>query len=110
MLELARQQAEALEAEDLDRFDLLLEERATLLATLEAPSVLGATAHADSADVHALEATAREIVEQDRRNRAVLGDRLSQVRTELPILATSSRVADAYRVAHTAATYVDRSS
>ncbi len=111
VLAIARRQAEALETDALDRFELLLDERAALLAKLEALEITSAAAVRGSPEARTLEATAREIIEQDRRNQAVLGDRLGQVRTELPILAASSRVAGAYRVpANNAPTYVDRSS
>jgi GAF domain-containing protein len=103
ILALARQQAAALEADSIDRFGELLEARSALVSRLE-------TAPTDG-DAFTLEFTAREIIELDRLNQAVLGDRLRQVRTELPILAAGSRVATAYRQnADASPAYVDRAS
>ena len=106
VLALAREQAAALETEALDRFDALLDERDVLMARLaESPPSFG------DAETRALATAARELIEQDRRNQAALGDLLRQVRAELPILAASSRAASAYRVAsEAAAAYVDRAS
>lgn len=109
ILALAREQAVAIEREAIDRFDELLEARAALLSRLQVDS--DAPAALSGPEALAIESVALEVIEQDRLNQAALGDRLRQVRTELPILAAGNRATTAYRqTLETAPAYVDRSS
>ena len=109
VLALTQQQTAALAAEAIDRFDQLLEEREALIGQLGTGS--NSVESLSEAEAIVMENTAREIIDQDRRNHAALGERLHQIRTELPILTAGNRATDAYRTTPEAsAAYVDRSS
>lgn len=109
VLALARQQHAALEHDDFDHFDALLEERESLLQRLEALDARGTMpsnvvpfpipAHVAADDAVAVDAMIRGILDQDRRNEALLAARMNEIRKELPALAAGQRAANAYRVA-----------
>jgi succinate dehydrogenase flavin-adding protein (antitoxin of CptAB toxin-antitoxin module) len=105
ILTIAREQAEALSADAIDRFGELLEQRDTLLARLAAAPI------PTDEPAALLERISRDILDQDHRNQATLAEQLRNVRAELPVLAAGNRANRAYGAAITdGPAYVDRAS
>lgn len=108
IFDLARAQRASLESDDIDRvFDLMAErevllERLTRIAEQQADvpeNVLIFPHAADSAhrDSIALDTVIRGILEHDRRNEALLQEKMEEVREELPRVRQALRAAAGYR-------------
>lgn len=123
VFERARAQSAALEANDVDAFLAILDERDALLSQLkhlvdsmpELPENVVAfpnewnerTRHDDAL---ALDTVIRGIVEHDEHNEALLSAQLEQLAGELPALRHGRGAAEAYRVPSQQRGYVDRLS
>ena len=125
--ELARVQREALEHDNLDRFQHILDQREELIARLR---VLNATSDeaeagggvpenviafpgasdASAEDGLAIDTVIRGILEHDRHNETVLAEKMDEIRQALPALTAGHRAAAGYRVVSTATSFVDRTS
>jgi hypothetical protein len=117
VFELAREQRDALEQDQLDRFQRILDERERLIGELRqlveqhgaVPENVIAFPGADD-DTLALDAMLKGILEFDRHNEALLARKMDEIQSELPQLAEGQRAAAGYRVVRDAASYVDRRS
>ena len=122
--ELASEQREALEGDDLDRFRRILDDRDALIERLgemaadggdsaEMPANLVAFPRpSDSAseDELALDTVIRGILERDHHNEALLGSKMDEIREALPALATGHRAAAGYRMDPHRTAFIDRTS
>lgn len=120
--DLARQQREALEHDQLDTFQRILDERDDLIARLNVlqngdedavelpPNVVAfpGSSGAEAEDVMALDAVIRGIIDCDRENETRLAEKMAEIREALPELANAHRAAAAYRIATPAHTTIDR--
>ncbi len=121
ILALARAQRDALDEDQFDRFDTLLEERDVLIERLtvlvedgELPAnMVSFTGHSDAAmqDAMALDVVINGIVTQDRANEETLAAKMAAIREQFPALENGRRAAAGYRMAANAgASFVDRTS
>ena len=121
ILALARAQRDALEEDQFDRFDAILDERQVLLERLavlaeegELPdNMVPFTGHSDAAvqDALALDVVITGIVTQDRANEKTLAAKMAAIREQFPALENGRRAAAGYRMtANTGASFVDRTS
>lgn len=128
--ELARTQRKALEHDNLDRFQHILDEREELIARLrllnatldeaEAAGVLPEmpenviafprASDASAEDGLAIDTVIRGILEHDRYNEAVLAEKMEEIRQALPALTEGHRATAGYRVVSTATSFIDRRS
>lgn len=108
IFDLARAQRASLEVDDIDRVVELMTERESLLERLtrlaseqaEVPENVVILPHAQQAqaqDAIALDTIIRGILDHDRQNQAMLEEKMTQVRDELPRVRNAARAADAYR-------------
>lgn len=109
--DVTRAQRRALEVDDVERFRVLLEERAHLIEQLHeleqqdealpqnVVTFPGAEANPQD-DELALDTLLHGILEQDRANEALLHRRMDEVRAEIPSLNVARRAAVGYRTAH----------
>lgn len=109
LFDLAREQRQALEADAIERFEALLDDREVLLGQLQALT-LAASGEAlpanvipfpgaipiDAEDALALDTLIRGILEHDRQNEALLGTMLGQVGADIPALEDGRRGAAGY--------------
>ena len=119
--ELARAQREALERDDLARFDSLLDERQVLIERLGRlaadpgelpPNVIPfprTDTHAVEDDSLALDTVIQGILDHDRHNERLLLVRRGELLDGFPGLQAARRGARAYRTA-TSSRFVDRAS
>ncbi len=125
--ELARVQREALELDNLDRFQQILDEREELISQLR---VLSATideseasgglpenviafpraSDASAEDGLAIDTVIRGILEHDRHNETVLAEKMDEIREALPALTAGHRATAGYRVVSTTPSFIDRTS
>lgn len=109
LFELAREQRQALDTDDLVRFEAILDERQALIDQLTEiddgeDSLPGNVVAFPGAEVNemeddlALDTVIRGILEQDQRNAALLAARMDRIREQLPALAVGGQSAGAYRV------------
>ena len=125
--ELARAQREALEHDNLDRFQDILDQREELIARLR---VLNATSDeaaaggglpenviafprasgASAENGLAIDTVIRGILEHDRHNESVLAEKMDEIRQALPALTAGHRAAAGYRVVSAATSFIDRAS
>jgi len=121
VLDLARAQETALEANAFEDFDEMLQQRELLLQRLGIldahgnalpENVIEFPIPADVAadDARALDAMIKGILEQDRRNESLLAQRMQAIRASLPDLTTSQRASVAYRSMETRPSFIDRAS
>jgi hypothetical protein len=118
LLTLAQAQQTAIEADDLDRFEAIMVERASVLQALELIDAEGSPKALDvvlvagipSEDAPTIEALARKVLAQDRENERLMAEQMASVRTELPQLSEGQRAAAAYRVTERPSTFIDRVS
>jgi hypothetical protein len=121
ILALARAQRDALEEDQFDRFDTLLNERDALIERLavlveegELPdNIVSFTGHSDAAvqDALALDVVITGIVTQDRANEETLAAKMAVIREQFPAIENGRRAAAGYRMAANAgASFVDRTS
>ena len=125
--ELASAQREALEHDDLDRFQQILDEREELIerlrvldATLDEAEAGGElpenviafprASDASAEDGLAIDTVIRGILEHDRHNETVLAEKMDEIRQALPALTAGHRAAAGYRVVSTAPSFIDRTS
>ena len=122
--ELARDQCEALEQDNLDRFQRILDQREELIARLrvidagdegsaELPANLVAFPRpSDSAteDELALDTVIRGILVRDGRNEASLAGKMDEIRRALPALTAGHRAAAGYRLDRPPTAFIDRRS
>lgn len=123
VFERARAQRAALEADDIEAFLVILDERDELLARLQQlvevmveppenvvafPNELNERTQHD--DTLALDTVIRGIVEHDEHNEALLNSRLEALAGEVPALRHGRGAAAAYRVPRESRGYVDRLS
>lgn len=125
--ELARAQREALEHDNLDRFQQILDEREELIARLRALSAtldeaeaggglpenviaFPRASDASAEDGLAIDTVIRGILEHDRHNETVLAEKMDEIRQALPALTAGHRAAAGYRVVSTAPSFIDRTS
>ena len=116
LLELGREQALALQADDFERYDALLGRREALVAELgvgdeaRERSLTAVVARAPEAARAALLGALEELAEIDLRSETVLASHVRVVLDELPQMEASRRAAVAYHSARPPAAYVDASS
>jgi hypothetical protein len=122
--DLAREQRQALERDDLDRFQRILDQREELITRLrmlnggdreaaELPdNLLAFPLPSDSAaeDGLALDTVIRGILDRDRDNQSLLAEKLDEIRCALPALTVGHRAATGYRIDRPPAAFVDRIS
>lgn len=120
--DLAREQREALERDQLETFQRILDERDDLIARLNIiqngdedavelpPNVVAfpGSSGAEAEDVMALDAVIRGILDYDRANETSLAAMMAEIRETLPELAHGQRAAAAYRIVTPASTTIDR--
>lgn len=123
IFERARAQRQALEADDLDTFMGILDERDDLIAQLQAlmeasvdvpsnvvpfPTELNSRNQQD--DSLALDTVIRGIVEHDEQNERLLTAKLDVLAAEMPMLRHGTQAVQAYRIPREQQGYVDRVS
>lgn len=119
LFDLAREQRQALDTDDLVRFESILDERQALLDQLtefddgddSLPQNVVAFPGAEvneAEDDLALDTVIRGILDQDQRNAAALAMRMDQIRDQLPALALGGQTAGAYRVSVAGSRVIDR--
>lgn len=119
LFDLAREQRQALDTDDLVRFESILDERQVLLDQLaefddgddSLPQNVVAFPGAEvneAEDDLALDTVIRGILDQDQRNAAALAMRMDQIRDQLPALALGGQTAGAYRVSVAGSRVIDR--
>ena len=121
--DLAGEQREALAADDISRFQHILDQREELIARLRA--MLGDAAGVDlpenvvafprgeqnaAEDDLALDTVIRGILESDRHNEALLLEKMAEIREALPALEEGRRAAAGYRVDVHRSAVIDRTS
>lgn len=107
IFDLARAQRQCIERDELDRFAALMDERDTLLeqlhllvqeeASLPENVVAFRTSDDHAQDTLALDTVIRGIIEHDRKNEALLAEKMDAIREELPRLAQGMRANAGYR-------------
>ena len=119
--DLTRAQHRALEEDALHRFEVLLDERQLLIHRLQALAVEDATlpdnlllfpgAEARPVDDDiALDTVLRGILDHDRQNAELLGQKMDDLRGELLSLAADARAVAGYRTAGAPVPRLDRRS
>ena len=122
--DLACEQRDALELDDLDRFQRILDEREELIARLrvidghagepaELPENVVAfpgTPRAGADDDLALDTVIRGILDQDRGNESLLAEKMEEIREALPALSAGQRAASGYRVVSSSPSFIDTAS
>jgi hypothetical protein len=120
IFDLSRAQRQCIEREELDRFAALMDERDALLQELQAlvqeeaslpenvVPIRGEDGHAD--DTLALDTVIRGILEHDRKNEALLGEKMDAIREELPRLAQGARANAGYRMSGGTGSFTNRVS
>ena len=120
--DLADEQREALERDNLDRFQSILDQREELIARLrvmdardgeavELPdNLLPFPLLSDSApqDGLALDTVIRGILDRDRDNQSLLSERMDEICRALPALAAGQRASANYRLDPPPAAFIDR--
>jgi len=120
IFDLSRAQQQCIEREELGRFAALMDERDTLLHELQMlvqeeaslpENVVPIRASADQAeDTLALDTVIRGILEHDRKNEALLAEKMEAIREELPRLAQGARANAGYRTSADTGSFTNRVS
>ena len=122
LFDLARAQRRALEADALDRFESLLDEREAIILRLQTlsedaaadlpPNVIPfpAAPASEAEDILALDTLIRGVLEHDRHNEEMLVAMRESIRAALPALEAGRRTAARYGLQASGSRFIDHTS